>query len=207
MLIDMECDFCHTPFKKLQAEVKRQQKKGRKYFFCNLSCSTKWNNLHRDTARIEVEKVCPLCKKPFKTLTGAKSPTYCSSSCASKGSMSDSRRAAQRQGGLDKLCNLSTAAETLKKREDWKYKKIKDFLIFLGESFEFEFNISPYIFDLCLIDKKILIEFDGVYHSGKQLNIDEAKQKLAEDKGWKVIRFRVPVNSIINPELLYSILK
>jgi very-short-patch-repair endonuclease len=120
--------------------------------------------------------------------------------------MSDSRRAAQRQGGLDKKCNLITTAETLRKREDWKYVKVKNLLTFLGENFEFEYSIPPYVFDLCLLDRKLFIEFDGAYHSGKQLLIDAAKQKIAEKNGWKILRIKVSTNTIVDPEFLYKIL-
>jgi very-short-patch-repair endonuclease len=206
MLIDLVCDYCGNPFKKRKAEVNRQLKKGRKYFFCNLSCGASWNNLHREGARVEVEKICPVCEAPFKTLTGAKSPTFCSSSCASKGSMSESRRAAQRKGGLDKAGNLIHVSQTLKIREDWKYKKIKSLLSFLKEDFEFEYSIDPYVFDLCLKGRKILIEFDGKYHAGTQLDIDRIKQEHAEKIGWKVVHIEVPDKAIIDPDLLYSIL-
>jgi len=207
MLVDLVCQNCNKPFKKLKGEVNRQERNGRKHFFCSLSCGATWSNLQRESAIVEVVKVCPLCKTSFKTMTGAKSPTYCSSSCASKGSMSESRRAAQRQGGLDKAGNLISASQTLKIREDWKYKKLKHLLSFLDENFEFEYSIPPYVFDLCLIDRKILIEFDGTDHCGIQIHIDNAKQKVAEDIGWKVIRYRVQDKAIINPELLYSLLK
>jgi len=121
--------------------------------------------------------------------------------------MSEYRRNKQRQGGLDKIENFISTSETLKRRENWKYEKIKNLLIFLNEEFEFEYDIPPYIFDLCLKKRKILIELNGSYHCGKQNFRDDAKQKIAEEQGWKVLRVNVPTNAIIDPGFLYEILK
>jgi len=103
--------------------------------------------------------------------------------------------------------NLISAQETLLLREMWKYKKLIDFLEFNNENFEFEFILGNYIFDLALSKRMIFVEFDGVYHNGKQLLKDAEKDKFAQDNGWVVIRKKVQNNKVIQSELLYDVLK
>lgn len=77
--------------------------------------------------------------------------------------MSDERREAQRQGGLASVQNLSTAS-ALRSRESWKYADVRTYLTDLGIEHEFEFQIGHFIYDLALLSRKILIEFDGPDH-------------------------------------------
>ena len=128
MKVGLECGWCGTLFEKEKGEVNRQIRKGRKSFFCSLSCGAKWHNAQRDDLKEEIEKRCPVCKEPFKTMTGAKSSTFCSRSCASKGSMSEERRHAQSLGGKQTSENLNSPSDTLKKRESWKYIRVRALL-------------------------------------------------------------------------------
>lgn len=205
MFLQMTCDYCSNSFERKAAEVKRQMKKGRKYFFCSLSCAAKSVNEKREDLRHLVKKICPECKKEFETLTGCKSSIFCSKSCASKGSMNEFRREAQRLGGISKKDNLITVVETLKIRESWKYSKIKEYLDSIKEVYEFEYSIDGYVFDLILKSRKMLIEFDGIYHSGlDQKKVDTIKNSLALSRGYKIERIKVTNNSIIDPTVLHN---
>ena len=153
-----------------------------------------------------VEKICPHCKNKFTTLTGSKTATFCSRSCASAGSVTEKRRAAQSKGGIEQIKNLISPEETLRLREMWKYTQLKSFLEFCNEPFEFEFRLGSYIFDLALPDKFIFVEFDGTYHYGKQSKIDIEKDVFAESEGWKVVRKKVTNNTVIQPDVIFSIL-
>lgn len=128
-------------------------------------------------------------------------------SCASKGSVTDKRRNCARKISLKSKKNLISVSQTLKRREAWKYVKLKKLLTFLEEPYEFEKEIGKYVFDLALIERKILIEFDGDDHSTPfQKKKDRIRDKFAKKKGWKVKRVSVKANLIIPVEILYDIL-
>ena len=207
MYTDLMCSWCNNDFTILTKEYKRQIKKGRMSFFCSLSCAAKKRNAERPDRRVLVEKICPHCKNKFTTLTGSKTSTFCSRSCASAGSVTEKRRSFQKgMGGMVK--NLIPPEKTLLLREGWKYTELKLYLEFHNEPFEFEFRLDDYIFDLALPDKFIFVEFDGSYHSSKeQSEIDITKDIFAESNGWKVIKKKVQSNTVINPNALYPIIK
>ena len=209
-IITLTCTYCGAPVQKYDGEVRRQLKKGKTNFFCNTTCSVKYGNALRPNRRVEVEKICLYCKTPFKTKTGCKSPVYCSRGCASAGSMSEERREAQRQAGLKSKTKGTPVSMALimKKREHWKYTKIAKFLELMKEDFEFEFILENYIYDLFLKGLKILIEFDSSYHNMEtQKTIDRIKDEIASKNGFNLIRIKTPVNTIIDPELIYEIVK
>ncbi len=145
---------------------------------------------------------CPTCGVTFETSTHNKAKRHCSRSCASKGSMTEGRRAAQRAAGLEHAKNLiASTAETLKLREAWKYAPLKEAL--RGRPHEFEYPLEGYVFDLALFDVKILVEFDGPYHSWtEQRVVDADKERVANEHGFKVERRRVAQASVILPETL-----
>lgn len=206
MSIDLKCSWCNSDFNIPEAEYNRQVRNGRIFFFCSRSCAAKKNNASRPGKRIPVKKICPHCKNEFTTMTGSKSATFCSRSCAS-GSMTEKRREAQRSGGKEKAENLISAQKTLLLREAWKYTQLKSFLEYCKEKFEFEYRLGNYVYDLALPEKLILIEFDGMYHGGKkQSKTDHSKDLFASQSGWKVIRRKVQNNTIINPDILYDII-
>ena len=89
-MITLECGYCASAFKKDLAEVRRHWKKGRETFYCSISCGAKAGNAHKKNRCIE--KTCPVCKVSFAATTGAKEATFCSRSCASKGSVTKYRR-------------------------------------------------------------------------------------------------------------------
>jgi very-short-patch-repair endonuclease len=209
MFIDLKCSWCNSAFKINSSEYNRCIKRGQKFFFCSRSCCAKKRECEQPDKKIEIEKTCPYCKKKFKTMTGAKSNTFCSRGCASAGSMSEDRRLAQSLGGksTESVENLIPVEETLKLREAWKYVKLKEFLEFQKECFEFEYRLEDYVFDLALIERKIFVEFDSVYHGSRdQIDIDTAKDVCAIKNGWKVIRKKTINNIVFDINILYDVL-
>lgn len=115
--------------------------------------------------------------------------------------MTDKRREAQRLSGLQHgaNANLITPAETLRKRESWKYVAIKDVLEKSGRKFQFEYEIDGYIFDLALLDVMVIVEFDGNYHRGCQLSVDADKDGVAASAGFSIIRRCTISATVIDP--------
>ncbi len=207
MKVALRCSCCNEPFEREKGEINRQRKRGRTEFFCSLTCGANYTNAKRDDLRVEVTKVCPVCKNKFQTMTGSKSATFCSRSCASSGSVTENRLEEQSKAGHAHRDNLLQAHETLRIREYWKYEKLKSFLSFVKESFEFEYPMGSYVYDLALIKRKLIIEFDGVYHGGtKQKEIDERKDVYAHSEGWKICRVAVKPNTLIDPQQIYELL-
>lgn len=214
MKIKIICSYCGNESLKEKKEIERRIRIGKKYFFCSISCGASFSNLHREGHRVEVEKICPYCKNSFITLSGCKSKTFCSSSCAALGSVTPAVIDGRKRGGAAaaKLqpysVRLKSAQNILAKREAWKYEKIKTFLESFNINHQFEFKIENFIFDLALIDKKILIEFDAKDHHGKTQKItDNKKDLIATSQGWIIYRKEVKPKTIINPELLYDFVK
>ena len=117
--------------------------------------------------------------------------------------MSEERRAAQRNGGFAQVGNLLPVVETLKKRESWKYTALREALQKSGRVFEFEFELNGRIFDLALLDTMTLVEFDGPYHEWEEQRRDDAaKDTLARNAGFTVVRREVPSTVVIDPEVL-----
>jgi very-short-patch-repair endonuclease len=94
-------------------------------------------------------------------------------------------------------------SDALKLREAWKYAPLKEVLESQQREFEFEHEVGPYIFDLALLDQKILVEFDGPYHRGEnQRDADADKTRVAEEHGFVVVRREVQAASVISPETI-----
>lgn len=206
-MIKLKCanKDCGKEFEKPLGEVNRRIKLGSTDFYCCSKCAGV-NNKKRTNPIIK--KICPVCSKEFETKSGAKEATFCSRSCASKGSVNDARRNAGRYSASINFKPDTHRPEhiqlLLKQREAWKYIEIKKLLEFLEEPFEFEYLIDKYIYDLALINRHIFIEFDGPEH--KYLNEND-KENTALQNGWTIIRHTVQPNEVIKPDFLYSILK
>ncbi len=180
------CPQCGTKADRTRGEVNQAQKLGRK-IFCSQKCSSHHSNAARKSVVFTTN--CPCCNTPFATSTHNKAAKFCSPSCASKGSMTEERRAAQRLGGLARVANLNTPEETLKLREDSKYSAVRAELTQREIPHEFEYRIGDVIFDLAITDRRLLVEFDGPYHRCRtQLVQDGAKDDVARLQGWCVIR-------------------
>ncbi len=200
------CEYCGKEFLRSAGEVNRSIRVGRR-FFCNDSCAAKLINSERPNRRRPIEKICPLCGGSFTATTGSHEATFCSRSCASKGSVTKVRRDAARCSGLKSAAVGSFSkpefrAAALRKREFWKYRRLDDFLNGRRIPHVFEFLIGRRrIFDLAFVRRRLLVEFDAKYHTGKQLDDDAKKTAYAERKGWRVIRISVP-HGVIDPSVL-----
>lgn len=194
---EISCFVCGKIVKRSLGEIKRSQKLGRQSF-CSISCAAKANNAPRRSK--EFVTGCPYCGVEFVTSTHNKAKRFCSRSCASKGSMSEERREAQRQSGKIHCNNFSTA-KGLRSREAWKYVALQKYL---GKRhYQFEFEINGCIFDLALLDKNILVEFDGPYHAREpQLSRDADKDHVANKAGFKVVRRNVESMTVISPSTI-----
>ena len=190
------CANCGRPFFKEKREINRARKKGANHF-CTQSCGGQ----HRasQTRARDIVRTCP-CGKRFRTSTKKKAAKHCSRSCASRYSMNAQRREAQRRAGLATE-NLISPAEVLKLRERWKYAALGEVLT--DRDHEFEYELGGYVFDLALLDTRVLVEFDGPYHEhGDQPRIDAAKERVAEEAGFIVVRREVQQMSVISPTTL-----
>lgn len=78
------CNNCGVEFEKPTKEITRQIKKGRKEFYCSLSCSTK--KLKTTTEKKMVK--CLWCENEFETTTHKKAKKCCCQSCSHKYSQS-----------------------------------------------------------------------------------------------------------------------
>lgn len=192
--VKLFCDYCGFETYKEQKEITRKFKKNpNAKFYCSNMCS----GYAQDKALKIEEKECPLCKTKFKCNTANKKTnrTFCSRECASAGSITEARKEAGRKlGALESSHTPDIAAASLRSREWWKYEEIKQELISRKLNHQFEYVIERSIYDLALIDMKILIEFDGPYH---QWLDDELKTKLAESYGWKLIRIQTEASQEI----------
>ena len=180
------CAYCEKPFEKTNAEINRSIRTGRRHL-CSLSCTAKLHN--RERRKPSILKSCAYCGSEFVTRTSKHEATFCSRSCASAGSVTDKRRrAAQLAGRRNNNGNIG-AAKGLYGREKYKYEEVRKFLVDLGIRFKFEHRVENYVFDLALLDDRVLIEFDGRYHRGKaQQAKDAEKDSVARKHGFIVNR-------------------
>lgn len=187
------CSFCGTSFQRETKEVRRSLRRGFKHY-CKVACQS----ASRIVAK-EGQSTCARCGDTFITKKHrGKWSIYCSRSCASASNVTESRREAARKTGKQNLrpSNLTTAAELMKKREAWKYAEIAPMLQFIRH--EFEFPLESCIFDLCLFDSGLLVEFDGKdYNYSDQIEIDGRKEAEAKRFGYKVLRIQVDESSVV----------
>ncbi len=197
----VECANCGRPVEKPVGEVTRSRKLGRP-MFCGLSCSAKHRNATRKVR--EFEMTCP-CGKVFTTTTHNKAKRHCLRSCASRFSMSPARRAKQRTGGFAQKGNLISTQEMMKRREAWKYALLLGALA--DRPHEFEFKLGSYIYDLALLDEKVLVEFDGPEHTSdrRTRKQDKEKDSHAAQLGWRVERRKVENATVIHPKTIEAL--
>lgn len=201
------CTWCGIQSEKPDKEIRRQIKKGRNFFFCCSKHAAHYNNLNKRN-RFPIRKKCKYCGTEFSTFTGRKEKSFCSRSHASRGSISELRRQKAKEMGRKTRKNLISVSQVLKIREKWKYEKIIKYLEVNKIIFEIEYEIKPFVYDLALIDKKLLIEFDERYgHSGKKQHfIDIKKDQIAKENGWKIKRIKVKEKTIIEVELIKELI-
>lgn len=192
--IVITCAECSATLYLRLAEVKRQRKKGRVNFFCDLRCAGAFNNRKR-RIRI-VQLICVHCHYSFESTTHNKAAkSFCSRSCASAGSVTIYRRSKARENRLPP----GATASGLRERESWKYVKVGRLLERRGLKCRFERQLrrGPYVYDLLLPTLKIAVEFDGPSHQSNSKS-DAIKDAYAARHGWKVIRVPVRANAVIS---------
>lgn len=152
--------------------------------------------------------VCPVCHKAFSRVVRYKPPpTFCSRGCASTGSVTPyRRRRAQEHGKRNLPHNASTTAAALRSREAWRYEQVQEFLACKNVKHQFELPLGNFIYDLGLLQHKILVEFDGKDHTYEsQRRLDERKDRYALNLGWTVKRVVVAKGAVISPVVLSGI--
>lgn len=196
----VRCACCGKAVEKPVREINRSRRLGRR-FFCSSSCAAIAGNAPKKSKKFDA--ACPVCGIGFITSARRRSRRFCSRACASKGSVSEERREAAHRAGLVNAGNLLSAVETLKRREEWKYAALREHLIAGRRKFEFEFEIGAFVFDLALLDAKVIVEFDGSYHKEpRQREVDRRKDRAARKAGFRVIRRKVESESVFSPVML-----
>jgi hypothetical protein len=191
---------------------------GFEILFCSRSCVAVYNNSLRGNQIRPIVKTCGFCGGRFNTTTGKAEATFCSRSCASSGSVTEARRIAAKAAGRqnnftrfsesDRNGMLEVIAKGLKKREQWKYKKLSAFLDWIGESYEIEAVLCGSIRDLILPVRKIAVEFDGPHHQEVECAKQDAiKDEQAAKEGWTVIRIKTATRAEIDPATVYDIFR
>lgn len=203
MMIKIKCSNCGEYFYKDKSEYDRQIRKGKSNFYCSPKCVAIGTHVGKSNPMIT--KICPYCGKLFLTKTGSKEATFCSRECASSGSVTDKRRIRAKEISKNNFTyGISHTQKILKTREAWKYKEIKEILDKYNEKYEFEYIIEDFIYDLALLNRKIIFEFDGPDHK----YLDETnKTKVANKNNWLLIRQKVMPNTVIDPTFVELVLK
>lgn len=206
------CPICNKEFNKEIAEITRQQKK--KGINVTFYCSRKCNGI-ANSKKLKfptIVKICPTCGKEFLSTRKAKAATFCSRSCASKGSVNEARRNAGRNAAaMNFTHDIKQMKNALLGKEGWKYAELEKYLKDIDEPHEFEYVIgtlyeNPRIYDLVLFNRKLLIEFDGPDH--KYITEDDKiKEEIAKKNGFEVKRIKTMPNTIIEPNCIYKFLK
>ncbi len=200
----LTCDQCGSQFERSVKEYNRHKKRGHYKQFCSLKCSSEHLNSNRKR-RVQIVKACEHCGNEFLAMTGSKEPRFCSRSCASKGSVTIYRRMKARETSQQNFVHgMPIVTAMIKKREAWKYVELEELLTSQRIPHEFELWLSGtnYLYDLALLEQKVIIEFDGPEHCGEQAYKDRQKAKAAEDQAWTVIRIPVVPNTVISPECI-----
>lgn len=94
-------------------------------------------------------------------------------------------------------------ANTLRKREWYKYELLDKELNELGFDYGFEYTLGRFVYDLVVFDERIIVEFDGPEHS--YMN-ESDKIKEAEKNGYMLFRVKVKPKEVIEPSCVLSIL-
>lgn len=204
--VTVECAWCGKEKEIELGEYNFWVRRGREYFFCSRTCSAKFSNADKVKYPPNRTQVCEYCKQPFNT-SSPFAVRFCSRECASSGSVTPARKAALQNIRPIHPSSAITIQHLLKKREAYKYSQLAELLTAKGIAHEFEFLIDPYIYDLALLDAKILIEFDGNYHTGeKQLLLDQWKSDHATNSGWQVVRIPEAGSSQIDASVILPVL-
>lgn len=165
-----------------------------------MSCCAKSHNQKNKADNII--KNCDYCNKEFISTTKKRAPKFCSKSCASKGSVTEKtiqNALKNRKKYPERFYkNMDAISKSLYTREKHKYIELENKLNKRKLQYEFEFCIENYVYDLAIIDKRIIFEFDGAGHNKCSVSKkDKVKEKLAKENGWFVQRIKVQPKEII----------
>jgi very-short-patch-repair endonuclease len=210
-MVTITCAYCGGAHEIRKGEFVRKTKMGKTQFYCSLTCSATAMNERLGKKSQPIERTCPTCGKQFISSTKAKGAKFCSRGCASAGSVTEYRRARAREvasynpAWRANIGRPENVVAILKRREAHKYRLLEEALSAAGIIHEFEFLVAPYVFDLAMPGRRVLVEFDGKYHEwGEQMEVDTEKQRLAASLGWAVVRIRTD-QAVFAPELLANV--
>lgn len=187
------CSECGSGVQKPLGEVNRSMRLRRR-IFCSCACANQ--NINRAKRAKDIVRVCPCCRRPFKTTTHNKAKRHCSASCASLASVTPKRLRAQREAGLLHKDNLLPVEEALWLRERWRYTDVSRALRRRRRVFKFEHRIGHFVYDLVLLDTHTVVEFDEPCHRYSK-DEDRRKDESAARYGFSVVRRRVPQKAVI----------
>lgn len=210
-LTTLSCSFCGKQFEKSSKEYRRRVRLFGENVrvYCSHLCSSNFKIIQKEPETVK----CP-CGNFFETTTGS---NHCSRDCASRFSVNDARRNAppmENRFSYD-ISTIVQVANSLRAREYHKYIEIEKYLIEKGIRFQFEFPLTWYdrVFDLCLYDYNIFIEFDERHHkSQRSIEDDIIKDKQATMAGYLVYRIPIdgkciPFNPMLIDDIISSIIK
>jgi len=168
----IKCEWCSKDVYKSKSFLEKY-----KHHFCSLSCANKYQ------ARNKLTFICKICGKQFKWSKSRikdNNPLYCSWGCRLKDKEHIRQNAIkgnlvqQNKKGLNKLELVG-----------------RKMLQSLGIKFnEQVLMFNKFLVDVLLKDKKIVIQWDGVYwHSKtKRKQLDKSQDAYIKKCGYKVIR-------------------
>lgn len=98
--VNINCHFCGTLFDKIDTQYNKHLREGRNYFFCSLSCSSKFNRSNQKQSDVDLycknEKTCKQCNTILSY--EKRKSKFCSLSCSAsfnnKNSWADIRKIA-----------------------------------------------------------------------------------------------------------------
>ena len=167
----MKCEWCGKEIYKPKSSIRRHN-------FCSKNCANKWQSRNKKIF------ICKVCGKTFKLSKSSaeqegRNPTYCSIACREKDpeymGHINGNLAQQNKKGLNKL-------------ELAGRKILQD----LGIEFKEQvLMFNKFLVDVLLKNKKIIIQWDGIYwHSKpKRKQLDKSQDAYMKKCGYKVLRF------------------
>lgn len=166
------CEYCGSHVLKENKELNRIRARGARVF-CNNVCSGAYA---ADSTRKKRFMLTCACGAVFESSERARGLQYCSKRCANVYNITERKRENGRAigakygptVGADTLALLHTteqAALGLRARELPRYAEVQARLNAAGVRHEVEVSIGNFVYDLVLLDARVVVEFDGPYHA------------------------------------------
>jgi very-short-patch-repair endonuclease len=196
--------------------------------FCSKSCANSFNNKKRtlkestkekirktlkgrihETKILSLEhivKICPICKKEFKTRK--KKQIFCSRNCARKNNGScESAREKISKRVQERLQNGTFSGWKSRKDKNPSYPEQYFIDLFNNENikeWERDYKVGRWFIDFAFINKKLALEIDGKQHKERKEQ-DKIKDNYLQKNGWNIFRIKWfnPINEK-NKENLYK---